>query len=675
MLKILAPVLTRLNNISVVMRVISGFVILVVLMIIASGISFLTIRSLNNQVTDITVKVIPLQSDANKASIGLLTANRHFKDFITSQDRTELEASRAAFEQSVSSFAALQQSLLAHSNTFTSLKTQIGLVDNVQSSVFEVATQAMTEHEELLNGISDLGKRQAEFQLQLPLLKQYINTAVIKSGDDFIRFAADEYFNALGVVEKNAINALNSANLAEIDQSITLLNNAKSNYQTKLADLEEELPDLRNDVGYVLPWFDKAIWDPEGVIALHRKQVETTSKVFANAAKAARNIAEVLEGLDVIAQFGTQQVDSATRAASAEAGQGQIVTIITLLISVLLAGLIAFSTALAIRKPLNHLVNVLTGMANGDMSQRLPDESDNELGQIAACVNRVAMTMRDILGKLTLASEKLAEVAAANQSHSQKSKVDLDRQRQETAGVAAAITQMSASVAEVASSAGITLEKVHEVEAASNAGREVMSKNITTTHQLSAKLDKSSEVIGQVDGYSNNIGSILDVIRGIAEQTNLLALNAAIEAARAGEQGRGFAVVADEVRNLAQKTADSTSEIQQMIESLQASAKQAVVVMSECSGEMESSLMQASEANSSMEEIQGIVTQISDMSSHIASAAEQQQKTSEDISKNINQITEISDENYASMEQIAAGSQQLEALAAEQEEIVHRFKL
>ena len=214
-----------------------------------------------------------------------------------------------------------------------------------------------------------------------------------------------------------------------------------------------------------------------------------------------------------------------------------------------------------------------------------------------------------------------------------------------------------------------------DVEKASEMGRKVMAGNITTTHQLAGKLQQTGKVIGDVSSMSSQIGNILDVIRGIAEQTNLLALNAAIEAARAGEQGRGFAVVADEVRSLAGRTAQSTSEIQTMIENLQQGVARAVTVMQECSREMDSCVDQSSHANNAMEEVQGIVVLISDMSSQIASAAEQQQATSADIATNLNRISDISDLNYQGIERVAETSQQLDSLAEQQESLVKRFRL
>ena len=211
---------------------------------------------------------------------------------------------------------------------------------------------------------------------------------------------------------------------------------------------------------------------------------------------------------------------------------------------------------------------MLTEVTQGDMTQRIGFRSNNEFGRLGSQVNLLIEQMGEVLSQLSQASAQLNNAAHDNRHTTESVRADLEKQRQETASVAAAMTQMEASVREVAQAANQTLERVMDVEKASET-RKVMAGNITTTHQLAGKLQQTGKVIGDVSAMSGQIGNILDVIRGIAEQTNLLALNAAIEAARAGEQGRGFAVVADEVRSLAGRTAQSTSEIQTMIENLQ----------------------------------------------------------------------------------------------------------
>ncbi|MDW3155754.1 methyl-accepting chemotaxis protein, partial [Vibrio sp. 779(2023)] len=202
------------------------------------------------------------------------------------------------------------------------------------------------------------------------------------------------------------------------------------------------------------------------------------------------------------------------------------------------------------------------------MTQRIDIRFNNEFSRVSGHINTLADSLHDILVKLNEASENLASTATTNERTSSQAQSKLNAQREQTANVATAMTEMSHSVQEVAQSAQGSLEMVQRVESASEEGRNVMSSNISTINQLETRLHESVSAVSELQKMSGQIGSILDVIRNIAEQTNLLALNAAIEAARAGEQGRGFAVVADEVRVLASKTTQSTTEIESMISNL-----------------------------------------------------------------------------------------------------------
>ncbi len=307
---------------------------------------------------------------------------------------------------------------------------------------------------------------------------------------------------------------------------------------------------------------------------------------------------------------------------------------------------IGYHIAQSVRQPLNSTLKTLESLTEGDMTQRIEVKYNNEFRRLGNHINTLADSLHNVLVKLNDASDNLTDTASSNQSTSASAQQQLSAQREQTANVATAMTEMSHSVQEVANSAQSSLEKVHAVESASESGRQIMSTNISTINQLETRLNESVEAVGELQRMSSQIGSILDVIRNIAEQTNLLALNAAIEAARAGEQGRGFAVVADEVRVLAQKTTESTTEIETMISNLQSSSKSAGSVIESCMKDMELSVEQASSANGAMEEIQALIIEISQMSTHISQAAAEQSETTADIAKNIEEINHIADDSY-----------------------------
>ncbi|MEL0584258.1 MAG: methyl-accepting chemotaxis protein [Candidatus Thiodiazotropha sp. (ex. Lucinoma kazani)] len=237
------------------------------------------------------------------------------------------------------------------------------------------------------------------------------------------------------------------------------------------------------------------------------------------------------------------------------------------------------------------------------------------------------------------------------------------------------MTEMSATVREVASSVSETSHAAAGVNDQASTGLQVMQDTQTQIHQLAGEIEMAADTIQQLEQYTLDIGSVLDVIKGIAEQTNLLALNAAIEAARAGEQGRGFAVVADEVRNLASKTQASTEEINQMIEKLQNGSRQAVSAMSLSKEKAGSATTQASKTGDALSTIVESIGQINDMSSQIAGAAEEQSAVAEEINKSVVQINSMTEQTSAGSKQTSIAGGNMSRLASDLQGLVDKFKV
>ncbi|EPR4992334.1 methyl-accepting chemotaxis protein [Vibrio navarrensis] len=370
---------------------------------------------------------------------------------------------------------------------------------------------------------------------------------------------------------------------------------------------------------------------------------------------------------------GVVPVDEVFMELNAAATQMMITTVVVAIIFILMGVFLANS----ITKPIQQIALRFTdlGKGEGDLSQRIEVKGQDEIAQLSSGFNGFIEKIHATMKEVASTSMSLSEAAESVSSKASTTHNNSQEQRDQTIQVVTAINQMGATISEIASNAATAADTANQASDNTKLGREVVSKAKNVIARLADDVEATSQVVTQLATTTRDIGSILDVIRDISDQTNLLALNAAIEAARAGEQGRGFAVVADEVRNLASRTASSTEEIQKMINQLQSDAKDAVTAMEAGKTVTFEGVEATDEAVHVLVSISERISDISDRNTQVATATEEQSTVVHTINQNIEEINAINEVTTNTAEELAEASRDLRLLSQRLDSMVGSFKL
>ncbi|WP_444994786.1 methyl-accepting chemotaxis protein [Aliikangiella sp. IMCC44359] len=665
-------------NLTVTTRLVGGSGLVILLLIALSFTALNGIGSVEKSLTKISEESTPMLIAGSENLSSLLKATVEVNRFHQAKNSNELQKYESNYQKWMKVNKESAKSLLDvaknHSDVLNSLKES----DKSEVKFAQLAPQIFASHrQDLLLG-ETIENQRKEFESLADELDSYLYDFADNIEVAQISKQLQTVSNTAREVSVLVIDTLLIDNIAKIELANKNVEALEKEFQKQFELITANQIAVNNSfynaTVTAIQKFKKLIVGENNLLSIYQRQLlirDKSNKLLAEADESAKQAQHHINNLFTKVKTLT---DTTTRSAVDKVNASRTWLLGFAMLTILTAIGINYWGLKSITRPLNDVLGVINKASGGDLTQKAHVYSDDELGKLSVGLNNLIDALRNMLKDIGSSAQQLSASAEETTMISSQSNQDIVHQKEQTDMIATAMTEMTATVGDVANSANNALVEVQRANREAADGQKVVEENIKTINQLANEIESAAVVIDRLEQYSTNIGAVLDVIRGIADQTNLLALNAAIEAARAGEQGRGFAVVADEVRTLASKTQESTSEIQEMIERLQSGTREAVAVMESSREEASNSVGQTARAGESLGKITQAVNVINDMSTHIASAAEEQSSVSQEMHQNIEAISDMADRTSTGAGENLAASQELARLAEHLKELVERFK-
>ncbi|MBD8495668.1 methyl-accepting chemotaxis protein [Pseudomonas syringae] len=660
---------------TILQRVIGGFAVLVLLLLAMAGISYQNTRSISDRLTVITGQSAPLSRAASELYVYILRANQALLANLINDDLAQIDAGQQPFDDSIRQF----NDLLGRTEAY------IGDRDELRSSLAQ-QRQSVAVYAEQAKALIAVHRAHVQQEALNRLLQRYSTVQAAQLTrylrDDIARARSEGALTQVAAAEQLLLEVNKSydslaAHAATPDIGVLqrVLNLQDEVITTRLQAMTAVDPRIGRITGVMVNRLLADLTATDGLFRAYQAQAQLDAQVL----QQRQSVETTLQStLAQIGQFGGQALEVANQAgeaANATIGTGRTWLLLACVLAVVAAVLIGLWVAFSLRRPLAAFREVLKQLTGGDMRVSFDVSRRDEFGELGGYLNELTGALRTIFTELIRSAEALAVTAGNNALNSEQTTRVVDEQKDKLQSAASAMTQMESTVEEVARRAQDTRKAVDDTRDLTDAVQERVSETIVNIRQQAEQVNKAAGVTDELQRYGQSIEGIVVAIRAIAEQTNLLALNAAIEAARAGEQGRGFAVVADEVRSLAGRTQASTGEIQEVIGKMQEKIHSVVQVMNESQVQSSQCVTLASGAGELLLSMSEAVGTIRDMNIQIAAATEQQSATVQDTSRMVIQINDSAQQAADGAEQSASSSQSLSKMASVQRELLQQFKV
>ncbi|HET8903704.1 MAG TPA: methyl-accepting chemotaxis protein [Saccharospirillum sp.] len=665
-------------KLSLIARVIAGFTTLLILFSMITLYSLIVENRLAGQLELTSGQLGPLLDDTNRLRNTLQEANRAVILHANADSAERRALLEAQFNDARAAYDTLFQSLLERVDAYPDLSQQLTDSRALADQLFATGSDHLALQNQRVQTRTTALAQAQQFDDEWIFFAGDLNaigSRATAQGDAGLQWEIDFIISQAEGAQAYLQRALaidSTERMAEIESQ---LNTTLEQLNAKADSIEANFPQYASDTSDYIDLLRTAIAGESGLFQSHQRYVELNERSKAVLVELNDTMDANLAALDSLVGSTRTLSAQATQEANAMATRAIAITLGLFVVALIISVIIGASIVRSIRKPMAATLAVLDRLAQGELGERIKHVSGDEMGQIARNVNALADRLSDVIREIRTSSQQVAELSASTSKVSATTRTSVEQQQEQTHSVATAITEMESAIQEVAANAERTRSEVAEVTESAEQNMASMQQNIESARQLNESQTHAKTVIETLRDESQQVGTILDVIKAIAEQTNLLALNAAIEAARAGEQGRGFAVVADEVRTLANRSQQSANDIRVMIDRLQQQSDQAVTIMSTNQSLAQASATQSQQTGDSLGAMVKRLADINDMSHSIATASEEQSAVAREVTENVVHISDMAESLADTARQAADNSQQLNELARHQTALVGRFHL
>lgn len=656
-------------SLSVIQRILFGFGVLLLLLLMIAASGFVGINKIEDRLNVVTGKVATISSTSTALKEDLSLANASVLQYLLSKSPDALEELSGRFLNYKQEFDDVSNQLSVQLQGLPEMSQALSRINDEVGRFFNYTDVAFSNHKTMLELQAMVPDEKLDLKDAITFAAEDLGILVTDGDTSEIQFAASYMHSQVESLQVSVNDYFDVRSLEKMQD----LRDSMASIITSLKDKQSYVDD--DNINDLVSEIENSVVSDDGVVA---KQYENTrllqeSEVLAKALS--ESMASVTTSVQELLSEASLMGVKAKKEASDAADLSTLIIEVVLVVSIIIAVLVALWVSRSIRQPLKEVMSVLGKIADGDFTQRSAVKTKDEFGELSNWVNDLVTKLQTVMSEIDQASNKVAASAGSNVRLAGDSKRLMGAQNERTTEVASSMSEMVSTVDQVAKSSEVILHQIQSVDQRASQNREQMDANIHKIEQLLEQIEASTVVVNQLDEHSKSIDRILDVIQDIAEQTNLLALNAAIEAARAGEQGRGFAVVADEVRTLATRTHSSTEEIQHVIVQLQQGVTKTVGSMEVSRQSATSSAEEARVVGLSLVELQNSMAEIRDLSTQIATAAEEQSAVAQEIKQNVLEISEMSEQAALGSDQSEKDSEGLSKLASHQKQLLSQFKI